>query len=99
MIDISKAAIEYLKQKRSEDGPPVSHAVRVYPQAPGGEGPEVQLAMTFAADPEEEGDRRVEVNGICFYIAPEVTEALEGVVIDITTQPGRLGLRTRKPTG
>ncbi len=92
MIRISQAAIQYLKQKRRSAGLPAGQAVRVYQQARGRERKNAELALTFVDDPEE-GDQPLERNGLRFFIAPEVTDAIEVVVIDLTDSP--IGRRRR----
>ena len=100
MIRISQAAIQYLKQKRRNAGPPAGQGIRVYQQASGGERQNADLALTFVDDPEE-GDQPLERDGLQFFIAPEVTDAVKGVVIDVTDGPigRRRRLRARKPKG
>lgn len=95
MVNVTKAAAALLEAKREKHHIPETHGVRIYERADTGDHPRVRLAMTFVPKPET-NDRRVEEHGLQFFLAPEVREPLQSLVIDATEQrPYRLRLRSQ----
>lgn len=96
MVRVSTAAVALLEQSRSEQGIPDSYGVRISGQ----DNPQggLDIALAFTDDPEDEDDR-LEAHGTQFFVAPEVSQPLEGTVIDAEgPDPQQLTLRSDDAT-
>lgn len=95
MVHVTTAAVRFLERKRGERQIPQSHGVRIYGRTGSGSHPP-QLAMTFASDPEED-DVELKQAGARFFIAPEIHQSVQGLVIDISArQDHKLRLRRHR---
>lgn len=94
VVRVSTAAVALLEQNRSEQGISDTFGVRISGQANPMGG--LNIALAFTDDPDEE-DHRLEAHGTQFYVAPEVSEPLEGTVIDAEGSEPQLTLRGDDP--
>jgi Fe-S cluster assembly iron-binding protein IscA len=85
MLTITHDAAALLANQRAEMGAPDSYGVRL--SAPRPEAGEAELVIAFTPGPSP-GDQVTEQEGLRAFLAPEVSEQLEGATLDATPTDG-----------
>ena len=94
MVRISTSAVALIEEDRRKRGFPKSGCVRIFVEDRE-DGPDIRMA--YVDDPES-GDRKLEEHDTRFYLAPEVIQPLEGVIIDASKQdPPRIVILRDQP--
>lgn len=86
MLNVTPRAATLLEAARENAGAPKDYGVRFFAQAKEGEEP--RLAIGFAAEPGP-ADAVNEHDGLKTFVAPEVTEALTDVTLDVRPSNGQ----------
>ncbi len=91
MLRVSTSAVALLEENRRTQGVPPEHAIRIFGEGDGEGG--IKVRMAFVEDPIAT-DHALTEHGMQFYVAPEVSEPLDGLVIDTAQDaPEQLVLR------
>jgi Fe-S cluster assembly iron-binding protein IscA len=90
MVQVSATAVAVLEESRREQDVPDSHGVRLFGQR--NEEGRMMLRLTFTEDPHDR-DQQMEQHGTEFYVASDVAESLQDVILDASADDGQLTLR------
>lgn len=82
MLQMTSKAATTLSRARAQNGLPDHFGVRIFPNKTGDTNSASNYRFGFVEGPEE-GDAIGQAEGTSYYVAPEVAEPLNDVVLDV----------------